>query len=219
MSRAPGRRVARQPEDGIRGRDLDMVASDDRESWNARYARYQSHGPPSEWLSAQAEFLRPLSPAARALDAACGGGRNSLLLAELGCAVDAWDVSDVALAILSEELGRRAAQGAPLPVSVRCLDLKDATIPTNEYDLVLLMSFFHRPLIPRLAAALRPYGRLLIETRSRLVPKWRWNTEPEGGSVGPRFSRAYGGLVVEDYVEDSISGSTRVVARRLHATD
>src|SRR5574338_586397 len=93
------------------------VTEADRERWNRRYAeRYAERAydfVPSRWLPEIADQLAPPYEGARALDLACGPGRNAVWLAEQGWAVDAWDVSDVALDILQHELDHRAAHGRP----------------------------------------------------------------------------------------------------------
>ncbi|MBW3551355.1 MAG: methyltransferase domain-containing protein [Proteobacteria bacterium] len=73
---------------------------DARDRWNERYAqggRQWMPETPSEWLVDHAELL---IGGGRALDVACGDGRNALYLAHLGYTVDAIDVSDVAIAAL-----------------------------------------------------------------------------------------------------------------------
>jgi tellurite methyltransferase len=109
---------------------------------------------------------RPVAPAAqgRPRPRYCGGGRNAIWLAERTWAVDAWDLSDVGLAILSRELDARAARGAPLEVYPQQLDLDEAAIPQGVYDLVLNIMFLDRRLWPPLVAALRPGGLLVFQT-------------------------------------------------------
>lgn len=145
----------------------------DRVRWNQRYqdreARNSFTFEPSAWLLELAEQqsanqLRPPHADARALDLACGSGRNSVWLAERRWAIDAWDVSDVGLAILARELDARAARGRPLEVYPQHIDLDDAPLPAGVYDLVLNMMFLHRPLSPSIAASLRPGGLLVFQT-------------------------------------------------------
>ena len=68
----------------------------DRERWNARYesGEYAARTHPSALLAAWTGRL----PRGRALDVACGRGRNAIHLAANGYAVDAMDISGVALA-------------------------------------------------------------------------------------------------------------------------
>src|SRR5262249_62112094 len=71
-----------------------------RERWNRRYASADAHATPvpNRFLVAEVSDLPP----GRALDLACGAGRNAVWLAERGWNVTAGDYSDVGLAIARE---------------------------------------------------------------------------------------------------------------------
>ena len=60
------------------------MSSDDRARWNLRHADRPVDFSPADSLVALAERPRPIRPGARALDLACGSGRNALFLAQLG---------------------------------------------------------------------------------------------------------------------------------------
>jgi 2-polyprenyl-3-methyl-5-hydroxy-6-metoxy-1,4-benzoquinol methylase len=66
-----------------------------REDWNARYAASELlwTAEPNRLFAAEIAGLEP----GRALDLACGEGRNAVWLAEQGWRVTAVDFSDVAL--------------------------------------------------------------------------------------------------------------------------
>ena len=70
-------------------------ADPSRERWNKRWAgeRAQASTEPSAFLVAEVAALRP----GRALDVACGAGRNAVWLARRGWRVTAFDFSEVAL--------------------------------------------------------------------------------------------------------------------------
>ena len=133
----------------------------DRVRWNERYRVEPYDFTPLEWLVALGPKLRPARAGARALDLACGGGRNSLFLARLGYQVDAWDISEVALEILHTELART---NEALDVRPRRVDLEAVELPIGEYDLVLDAHYLDRGLLPALVSALRPGGLLLVHT-------------------------------------------------------
>ncbi len=80
----------------------------DRDKWDARYRQgsYRARTHPTELL---AEWL-PRLPRGRALDVACGAGRNALYLAEAGYEVDAIDISSVALDRLREAAQTRGVE-------------------------------------------------------------------------------------------------------------
>ncbi len=137
-----------------------------RARWNARYA-----GPdfepfpdrPSEWLVENRELLKGVAGAGRrALDVACGNGRNALYLAGLGFTVDAVDVSDVAIDAL-----RSATSGRGLPIHPILADLERDPLPGGEYHVVANLNFLRRDLFGPLGDALAPGGLLAFETRTR----------------------------------------------------
>jgi len=130
-----------------------------RATWNSRW-REKADDPwePDPWLLK----IQPLLPAGRALDIACGRGRNALYLAEQGFSVTAIDVSEEALAQLTAEVARRN-----LPVETRCVDLEaDPQLYADTFDLVLDFFYLHRPLLPSLRKAVRPGGVAVLRTFS-----------------------------------------------------
>jgi SAM-dependent methyltransferase len=138
-----------------------LMSGTDRQRWDARHAAAAAVGPlPPDVLRGR-EALVPT--AGRALDVACGRGAVALWLARRGLAVDAVDVSAVALAAA----GRMSAD-----LNVRWLqqDL-DAGLPpdcTGPYDLVICQRFRDPALYPALADALAPDGLLAISVLSEV---------------------------------------------------
>lgn len=196
------------------------MAESDRERWNRRYTeRYEAREYswlPSRWLVEIADALRPPHQGARALDLACGTGRNSVFLAERGWTVDAWDVSDVALSILASEREDRASRGFPLEIDVRDIDLDTASIPPETYDLVLNMLFLDRRLWPEMAAALRPGGLLVFQTFVDMPGGRESEVSPahllQPGELRAAFEAL--GLETVSYDETGERGSARLLARR-----
>ena len=188
-----------------------------RDRWNAR--RREGFEPfpatPSPWLLEHADLLR--GPG-RALDVACGDGRDALLLAGHGYDVDALDVSDVAIEALQAAAGERA-----LAIHPRAVDLEhDPLLPAGEYDAVVCFNYLQRDLFEPLARALRPGGLLVCETFARD------HIDELGKRFNPAFVlernellHAFAGLHVVHYREGVVerSGGERglagIVARRL----
>jgi tellurite methyltransferase len=98
------------------------------------------------------EAARDLHPG-RALDLACGTGRNALWLAEHGWNVTAVHVSPTAIEIL-----RRRANG--LRIEAQLADLEDPafTIEPTSYDLVAMCYYFERRLIEPCKRGVVPGG-------------------------------------------------------------
>lgn len=127
-----------------------------RARWNARHRARAGAPRPCALLTGQAGLL----PAAgRALDLACGRGGNALWLARRGWTVDAWDLADAAV----EELRTRAAREA-LDLRAEVRDVTARPPPPDCCDLAVVSHFLHRPLLPALAAAVRPGGVLAYQT-------------------------------------------------------
>ena len=102
------------------------------ERWDRRYAEgdYRPRSLPSPFLE---EWLEQL-PVGRALDLACGTGRNAMRLAEAGYETDAIDVSQVAI-----ERAKDQAADRGLAVNWQTADLDDVVLPESHYDLITVI--------------------------------------------------------------------------------
>ncbi len=185
---------------------------DARELWNGRYAERGVRAfteAPGAWLVENRELLSSVR-GARALDVACGDGRNAGYLARLGFAVDAIDISDIAIDSLTA-----AAKAQPLAVRALRLDLASDPLPDGHYDVVMQFNYLQRSLFSALATALAPGGLLIAETVTRA------HVEELGHSFDPRFlleagelRDAFADLEVVRYEEGvrERSGRARAVA-------
>jgi SAM-dependent methyltransferase len=131
----------------------------DRIKWDDRYraGAYAEREHPSALL---AEW-EPRLPRGRALDVACGAGRNSLFLAATGRHVDAVDISAVAL-----DRARETATTRGLEVRWIETDLDDdpaVSLPRERYDLIVLIRYVNPKLLKPLLERLAPDGALLCE--------------------------------------------------------
>jgi len=77
-------------------------------------------------------------PRGQVLDAPCGGGRVTLLLASLGYKMTAADLSDAMLEITRENI---AANGLKIPVEKQ--DLEHLTYPDRHFDAIISFRLFH----------------------------------------------------------------------------
>lgn len=187
-----------------------------RERWNERYARDDLEpfpDAPAAWLVEHRDLL---AAGGRALDVACGDGRNALYLAQHGYAVDAIDASDVVIDAL-----RVAAAERGLAVAPRVLDVEREPLPDGPYDAIVVMNFLERDLFGPLQEALAPGGLLFYETLAQA------HVDELGRSFNPAYLldrgellRAFARLEVVAHQEGVVerAGSPRgvasIVARR-----
>jgi SAM-dependent methyltransferase len=104
---------------------------------------------PAPLLVEAAELLRP----GRALDLACGVGRNALFLASLGWQVTAVDRSAVGIRLLRER-----ATGLNLDARVADLEAGGFAIEPGAYDLICDFYYLQRDLFPAIREGVRPGG-------------------------------------------------------------
>lgn len=116
---------------------------------------------PAPWLAEHRELLAALVGAGRprALDVACGRGRNAAFLADLGFAVDAVDRDPWALAHVRER--------APAVTTVH-QDLEaDPRLPRPPYAVIVCTRYLQRSLFAPMGDGLAPGGLLVLETFTR----------------------------------------------------
>jgi rhodanese-related sulfurtransferase len=116
---------------------------------------------PAGWLVDNADLLRPRM---RMLDVAAGRGRHALVGAAAGFSVVAVDRDAALLARLADQ-----AAAMRLPLTTQALDLEAGPVSLGDgaYDLIVVVHYLHRPLMPAIVAALAPGGVLLYETFTR----------------------------------------------------
>jgi tellurite methyltransferase len=128
-----------------------------KESWDERYGsgKYSS-AEPHKLLKGLVEKLKP----GKALDLACGTGRNALFLAEKQWTVTAVDNSRVGIEIA----GQRAA-AKNLKVDFRTADLEkgEFKIEPNAYDLICDFYYLQRNLFSQMKTGVRA-GGIIVAT-------------------------------------------------------
>jgi SAM-dependent methyltransferase len=131
-----------------------------RDDWNARYAESELVWglAPNRFVAAETASLPP----GRALDLACGEGRNAVWLAERGWQVTAIDFSDVAI-----ERARGLAADRGVKVEFRLGDVLTAPVDAAAFDLALLAYLQLPPqertlVLERAIGALAPGGTFLL---------------------------------------------------------
>ena len=139
------------------------MSDEDRARYNARYRVRHAEGVheaaplPDPFVVRALEALA-LAPGDRALDLACGTGRHALELGRRGLAVEAWDISDVALELLDERARQRG-----LSITTRQVDL-DSPRVTQPFDCVVIVDYLDRGLLARARSMLATTGVLIVCT-------------------------------------------------------
>lgn len=179
----------------------ESMSERDRERWNARYegGAYGERTHPAVLLESWVEA----APRGRALDVACGAGRNALYLAECGFEVVGLDISQAALA-----QGAQRAKAAGLTITWLEHDLDQPIPDAQTYALITVIRYADTKLVPLLIERLQPGGLLLVEAHlgGELF------TSDVGGPGSDRFrlapgelAAACGRLEVLHYAEEQIA--------------
>jgi SAM-dependent methyltransferase len=123
-----------------------------KETWDERYAsgNYCSAEPHKLLIDLTAKIK-----AGKALDLACGTGRNALFLAEKGFNVTAVDNSSVGI-----EIAEQRAREKGLKIDFRIADLEKGEFKPEEnlYDLICDFYYLQRDLFPEIKKALKTDG-------------------------------------------------------------
>ena len=132
----------------------------DSRGWDRRYATSELvwTAEPNRFLVAEAADLA----AGRALDLACGEGRNAVWLAERG-----WEVTGVDFSAVGLDKAQALAEQRGVLVHLLLEDLCEYAPPAAAFDLVAVL-YLHiafpvmRAVLRRAAAAVAPGGTLLV---------------------------------------------------------
>ncbi len=158
----------------------------DRDRWDARYRTGGHSRTPSRFVVAHA----PPSQGARAIDVACGAGRNTLHLAQLGYHIDAVDVSPEALTLLGGEAERL---GLADRITLIEADLDAWRPAANSYALAVQIGFYDPRLLLPLQSAVVPGGLVIIETLNLVMRTRRidfaLSHAMERGTLAAAFAR------------------------------
>ena len=162
----------------------------EREQWNEKYAGTELvwSATPNRFLVAEVEAL----PTGRALDLACGEGRNAVWLAERG-----WDVTGVDFADVALEKGRELAAARGVEVEWVHADVTAYRPDPGAFDLVAILYLQvpegdRRAVVKAAAGAVAPGGTLLVVAHDP--------SNVEHGYGGPQDARVL--YAVADLVAD-----------------
>lgn len=182
-----------------------------REDWDARYSEKEFVWTvePNRFVVAETSDLTPR----RALDLACGEGRNAVWLAARGWNVTAPDFSSVAI-----EKAQALAAHRGVEVAWEVTDVRRYMPPAETFHLVIVVYLqmpaeeLH-PVLARAAAAVAPGGTMLVVSHDLMNL-----TQGHGGPKDPAVlttpnsvAGALAGLVIEraERVERPVDGADR----------
>jgi SAM-dependent methyltransferase len=161
----------------------------DRIEWNHKYRRESFADRPASVLVTHAHR----APVGRALDVACGNGRNACYLAALGFQVDAVDIA---------EEGLRRFVCPPSGIQRICADLDQFAVPRGRYSLIVNIRYLNRRLLPGLLGGLAPGGMLIFESYLQAIESAVSGVHRREHLLAPNELRqAFGTLTILDYRE------------------
>lgn len=132
----------------------------DKEKWDNKYLKKSQLLEPRDGSVNLKDYLVHCT-GTKALDLACGAGRNSIFLGESGFDVDAVDISKIALNALDAEAKKKNLTSK---INTILVDLDTYKIKQNMYDIIVMANFLDRDLLNRAKEALKIDGMLFVET-------------------------------------------------------
>ena len=134
-------------------------------AWDERYrsgdrASEDLEAAPNPLLIETAAKLRP----GKALDLACGAGRNAIWLAERGWRVTAVDGAASAIEILRR---RAAERGATIETQIADLEKGEYRIEPGSWDLIAMSFYLQTSLFEPAKRGVRPGGVVLVDSIGR----------------------------------------------------
>ena len=123
---------------------------EDKERWNKRHVEK----PMRHHVELIIKNYLDKASVGKALDIACGVGRNTHFLADNGFEVDAVDLSDYALSQVREDENIIKIEE----------DLDTYSLETNKYDVIVNINYLNRRFFPQIKEALKSGGVIIFET-------------------------------------------------------
>jgi len=169
-----------------------MSIEEQKARWDLKYEQGLPSltEPDPFFISAYGEFVEPSFPSAGlALDLAGGLGRHALWLASRSWQVTVVDVSEVAIAKLTQ-----AARERDVKLELLVGDASEYKFEPAQFDLIVLFYHLDRSLFPKILSALTPGGLLICKMS---LP---WNSDETAAGTGPLQRDELPSLVAELHV-------------------
>jgi len=157
------------------------MSIEDKKRWDRKYKEKII---PTKIIKVVDEYAS-LAKGKKALDIACGMGRNSKLLAKKGFEVLAIDISPLALDTLKEIDN----------ITTKEVDLDSYRLKEDSYDLIVCTYFLNRSIFPQIYSSLKKDGIFIFETfkehsKSTKVPSNK-DFLLKSGELKEIFSKGY----------------------------
>ena len=140
---------------------------EDKERWNKRHVEKPMR---SNVEGVIYDYVKHAN-VGRAIDIACGTGRNTHFLEEKGFFVEALDFSDYALSCVKDSENIEKFE----------VDLDEYDLKKNRYDLIVNCNYLNRRLMNQMKDSLKEDGLLIFETFIQAHEK------AEQGSMNPAY--------------------------------
>ncbi|HEY7678928.1 MAG TPA: class I SAM-dependent methyltransferase [Terriglobia bacterium] len=136
------------------------MSQQERAAWDERFrAGDHADSEPDPFLLELEEYAALFPPTRRALDVACGAGRNAVWLAERG-----WDTTGCDVSLEGLRSAQALARERGLRLRLFCQDLETFSPPAGLFDLIICFFYLQRSLFPALKTALRSGGLIVYKT-------------------------------------------------------
>ncbi len=178
------------------------MSKTDTDKWNDVYSKnHYGFFPPSTVLHRHQHLL---PKEGRALDLACGHGRNAVHLSRLGLETYAIDISDVAISKLNQY-----AEKEGLEINARPCDLKQEALEENYFDLIVVSHFLDRTLIPDIKNALKQQGLIFYQTFTSLKIEDKGPSNPDYLLERNELLQHFEEFKILSYCENADIGDTK----------
>jgi SAM-dependent methyltransferase len=178
------------------------MAREDKERWNNKYKKNPA---PTKIVEVVEQYAK-LSKGKKALDIACGMGRNSLFLAEQGFEVDALDISPIAIENLKSINN----------ISAKEVDFDIYSLKENSYNLIVCTYFLKRSLFSQIEKALKEDGIFIFETFMHHPDNTKAPSNRsfllEEGELAVTFDDRYEILHLREFMDEGICGEKSMKA-------
>ena len=178
------------------------MSIEDRVRWDKKYKTQEL---PTKTVEVVEKYAG-LAIGKKALEIACGMGRNARFLAQQGFEVDALDISPIAIESL---------QNIP-NIIAKEVDFDEYVLEENAYDLIVCTYFLKRELFPQIEKALKEDGIFIFETfmhhaQNTKVPSNRTFLLNEG-ELEATFDDRYEILHLQEFMDEGVCGDKSMKA-------